>query len=138
MVVLDETFALITVFEFPSTIVIGFVFAFASTFAFEFASTLVFEFASIAGVVSEDASEVVCKTEIFPVNAGIASSKAESINVVAAAIVIFDKIVCDPRGWKAVLEILLVKSAPALVLPGCNKTLAIKTIQDMKSNVYKK
>ncbi len=64
-----------------------------------------FEFAPIAGVVSEDASEVVCKTEIFPVNAGIASSKAESINVVAAAIVIFDKIVCDPRGWKAVLAV---------------------------------
>jgi hypothetical protein len=88
--VFDETFALITEFEFASIIVPG--------FALAFASTLVFEFASTAGAASSVASEVVCKTEIFPVNAGIASNKAESINVVAATIVILDKIVCDPRG----------------------------------------
>jgi hypothetical protein len=54
--------------------------------------------------------------------------------VVAAAIVIFDKIVAVPRGPKAALETLLVKSAPASVFPGCSKTLAISTMQEIKNN----
>ena len=62
-----------------------------------FALTTVFEFD--AGAVSAGVSaEVVCKTEIFPVSAGIARNNAESIKTVAAPIVIFDKIVCAPRG----------------------------------------
>ena len=90
--VFDEMFALIAVFEFSSTLI----FAFAS--ALVFPSTLVFEFASSAGAVSSVASAFVCKTEIFPVKAGIANNNAESIKTVAATIVIFDKIVCEPRG----------------------------------------
>ncbi len=94
MAVLDRTFALIVVFEFASTLE----FVFSSTFVFAFASTPVFYFASSACAVSSVPSAFVFKTEIFPVNAGNANSNAESINVVAAAIVIFDKIVCEPRG----------------------------------------
>jgi hypothetical protein len=86
MAVLDGTFALIVAL------------AFASVKEFVFESTAVFAFASSAGADSSVASAVVCKTEMFPVKAGIAKSKAESINVVAAIIVIFDKIVCAPRG----------------------------------------
>ncbi len=86
MAVLEGTLALIVVFEL------------ASTLEFAFVSTFVFVFASSAGVVSSVASAVVCKTEMFPVKAGIANNNAESIKMVAAAIVIFDKIVCAPRG----------------------------------------
>ena len=88
-----------------------------------------------AGVVgAAGVSPTVCKTEIFPVIAGIARSKAEIKKVAAATIVIFDKIVCVPRGPKAELEILLVNKAPASVLPGCNSTVAIKTRQEIKNS----
>jgi hypothetical protein len=106
------------------------VFAFAGAFVFVLASTgaagcsvfaagsSVFVFAA-GGVVSvEGDSEVVDKTEMSPVRAGIASNKAEIIKTVAATIVIFDKTVAVPRGPKAALETLLVKSAPASVFPG--------------------
>jgi hypothetical protein len=102
----------------------------ASAFAVEFAAVF-------AGAVVE-LSEVVCKTEILPVTAGKASNNAESIKTVAAAIVILDKTDCVPRGPKAVLEILLVKSAPASVLPGCKSTTAIKTKHEIKNNPYRK
>ena len=92
----------------------------------------------VAGVDSTGVSATVSSTEMLPVSAGIAKSSADSIKVVAAAIVIFDKIVCEPRGWNAVLEILLVKSAPASVLPGWSKTLAISATQETKNNVYKR
>lgn len=72
----------------------------------------------IGGCVVSVCSDVVCKTEMLPVKAGIASRSAVSIKVVAAAIVIFDKIVAVPRGPKAALDTLLVKSAPASVFPG--------------------
>ena len=59
----------------------------------------VFVFASVvAGVDSTGVSPTVSSTDMLPVSAGIAKSKADSIKVVAAAIVIFDKIVCEPRG----------------------------------------
>lgn len=61
-------------------------------------------------------------------------NKAVSIKSVAAVIVIFDKNVCAPRGVKAELEILLVKSAPASVLPGCSKTETIRVKHEIKNN----
>jgi hypothetical protein len=83
---------------------------------------------------ADELSPTVCKTEIFPVIAGIASSRAEIKKVAAAAMVIFDKIVCVPRGPKAELEILLVNKAPASVLPGCKSTVAINTMQEIKNS----
>ncbi len=59
---------------------------------------LTFAFASVAGAFSTGVSVVVCKTETFPVKAGIARKSADSIKTAAAPIVIFDKIVCEPRG----------------------------------------
>lgn len=107
-----------------------FAFAFVSTGALAFVldSTGAFAGCSVfaagcsvfatGAVVSVEDSEVVCKTDTSPVSAGIASIKAESIKTVAATIVIFDKTVAVPRGPKAALDILLVKSAPASVFPG--------------------
>jgi len=57
------------------------------------------------------------------------------MNVIAAVIVIFDKIVAVPRGARAELETLLVNKAPASVLPGCNRTAAIKMMHDKKKIV---
>ena len=76
------------------------VFVFVSTAAFALALTSTFEFASgaITGTSSAGASGLVVNTEIFPVKAGIAKNNADNIKVVAAIIVIFDKIVCEPRG----------------------------------------
>ena len=53
----------------------------------------------------------------------------------AAAIVIFDKTDAVPRGAKAAFEILLVKSAPASVLPGCKRTVPINTKQEIKNRM---
>ena len=58
------------------------------------------------------------RTEPPPFKAGIASIRAESINTVAVMIVVFDKTVAVPREPKALLDVLLVKSAPASDLPG--------------------
>lgn len=77
------------------------------------------------------------RTEMLPVNAGIANSSADNMNVTAAAIVSFDRTEAVPRGPKAALETLLVKRAPASVLPGCSKTAAIRTMQETKKTVYK-
>ncbi len=86
------------VFEFISTFVLVPVLVFVSKVKLEFDSTLAFEFSSSAGAVSVELSALVSSTEIFPVKAGIARSSAESINVVAAAIVILERIVCEPLG----------------------------------------
>ncbi len=94
-----------------------FAFVLTATFVFAvFASTFVLVFVFAAGVSVVEV--VVDKTETSPVNAGIAKSRAESIKQVAAPMVSFDKTVAVPRGPKALLETLLVKSAPASVLPG--------------------
>ena len=137
--------ALVTEFEFTTTTTFDgrlaidvLPFASTATLVFALASTLAFVFASVVGVASAGVSATVSKTETPPFKAGIASINADSIKTLAATIVIFDKIVCEPRGWNAVLEILLVKSAPASVLPGWSRTLAISATQDMKNNVYKK
>jgi hypothetical protein len=74
------------------------VFVSTTAFAFVFTSTFAFASGATIGTSSVGASGFVVKTDIFPVKAGIARSNADSINVVAAAIVIFDKIVCEPRG----------------------------------------
>ena len=50
------------------------------------------------------------------------SSSATSIKVMAAPMVILARMVCVPRGPKAVLETELVKSCPASALPGCKST----------------
>jgi hypothetical protein len=113
-------FPLVAVFEFASAVL-----AFA-----------VFEFASAAGAAGCSAV-VVESTETPPVRAGIESKSADTIKQAAAVIVIFDKTVCVPRGLKAELEILLVKSAPASVLPGCSSTDAISAMQDKKNIPYK-
>ena len=59
-----------------------------------------------------------CKTEREPVIAGNESISANNINAAAAPIVILLRMLCVPRGPKAVLETLLEKSAPASALPG--------------------
>ena len=119
-------------FAFCGAVVFDSTGAFAGCSVFA-AGCSVFVFAGAVVSVEED-SEVVDKTETSPVRAGIESIKAESIKTVAATIVIFERTVAVPRGPKAALEILLVKSAPASVLPGCSKTLATRTIHERKNN----
>jgi hypothetical protein len=130
-------FAGVDVFAFPAIESGELEFVFVSTAVFAFASAAVFVFESTTGAVEVESS-VVCKTEIFPVKAGIESKSADSIKQVAAIIVNFDKTLAAPRGVKAVLETLLVKSAPASVFPGCSRTAPIKTKQETKNNPYKK
>lgn len=77
------------------------------------------------------------RTETLPVSAGIASNNAESINTTAALIVTFDNTVAVPRGASAELATLLVKRAPASVLPGCSKTAATNTRHERKNNPYR-
>jgi len=128
-------FAGAVVFEFAGTSTN----AGGAAFVFVFASAVlafVFEFASVAGVAGCSA-EVVERTETSPVNAGIESIRAETMKNAAAVIVIFDRTVCVPRGLNAELETLLVKSAPASVLPGCSSTDAISAMQDKKNIPYK-
>ncbi len=117
-------------------------------FAFEFASTAGAEFAfasavfALASVIatgaSAGASGLLESTETLPVNAGIASNRADSMKAEAATIVTFDKTVAVPRGASAELDTLLVNKAPASVLPGCNRTAATRTRQDKKKIPYKK
>ncbi len=82
----------LSVNEFVLTTIAVFEAAFALTIA------LTFAFASVAGAFSAGVSAVVCKTEMFPLKAGIARKSADNIKTAAAPIVIFDKIVCEPRG----------------------------------------
>ena len=107
-----------------------------AVFAFSSAGAAVF--ASVEDDVCDGSSGLLFKTETFPVSAGIANNNADSMNIVAAPIVTFDKTVAVPRGANAELETLLVNSAPASVLPGCSKTAATNTKQERKNNPYKK
>jgi hypothetical protein len=93
-----------------------------------FAAVFVF-----VSVVPAGVSGLLPRTDTLPVTAGIARNKAESMKTVAAVIVTFDKTVAVPRGAKAELETLLVKSAPASVLPGCKSTAAISTRHERKN-----
>ncbi len=105
------------------------------------AGAAVLAFASAAGamlsVLAAGASGLLLSTETLPVKAGIASSRADNINVDAAVIVTFDNTVAVPRGAKAELETLLVNNAPASVLPGCSKTAATRTRHERKKIPYK-
>lgn len=113
-----------------------------AVFAGAVVSTLAFVFKSlIGGVVT--ASEGISAglfaiTDEIPEIAGSEINNAESIKRTAAAMVSFDKTVCVPRGPKAFPEILLVKSAPASVLPGCKSTETISATQEIKKIVYKR
>jgi hypothetical protein len=102
---------------------------------FAFASGVVVSVVAGASVVVSGFAE---RTEILPVSAGIASRRADSIKATAAPIVTFDNTVAVPRGAKAELDTLLVKSAPASVLPGCNKTAATSTKHERKNIPYSK
>ena len=62
---------------------------------------------------------------------------ATSMNAAAAPIVIFARMVCVPRGPKAVLEMLLVKSVPASALPGCRRTAPTKVMHARMNSPYK-
>lgn len=84
-----------------------------------------------------DASPCVSSTETLPVSAGSESIRAESIKVVAIAIVSFERTDCVPRGFNAALETLLVNRAPASVLPGCKSTETISNRQERKKTMYK-
>lgn len=83
-------------------------------------------------------ASVVSRTERVPVTAGNASVSAVSIKSAAATMVIFARMVCVPRGPKAVLETLLEKSAPASALPGCKSTVITSTMQERRKMPYKK
>jgi uncharacterized protein involved in propanediol utilization len=101
------------------------------------AAVLAFASAVLAFVVADagastGASGLLDNTETLPLSAGIASSRADNINVVAATMVTFERTVAVPRGLKAELETLLVNNAPASVLPGCSNTAATKTMQERK------
>jgi hypothetical protein len=82
-------------------------------------------------------SETVCSTERCPVITGNESASATSMKRMAAPMVIFARIVCVPRGPKAVLEILLEKSAPASALPGCKSTVTMSTMHDKTKSMYR-
>ncbi len=63
--------------------------------------------------------------------------KAISMKSAAAPMVILASSVCVPRGPKAVLEMLLEKSAPASALPGCKSTATTSTMQVRIKRAYK-
>jgi hypothetical protein len=69
-------------------------------------------------------------TECGPLRAGSERINAISMNVAAAPIVIFARMLCVPRGPNAVLETLLVNNAPASALPGWSNTATTNTKQD--------
>ena len=111
----------------------------AAVFAFASGGVAVFELASpVTAGASTGVSGLLESTDTLPVKAGIARSKADSINVVAAPIVTFERTVAVPRGLNAVLDTLLVNNAPASVFPGCSKTAATRTRHERKNNPYKK
>jgi len=63
---------------------------------------------------------------------------ATSMKSAAAPIVSFARIVCVPRGPKAVLEMLLEKSAPASALPGCKRMETMSTMLESMNRMYKR
>ena len=81
-------------------------------------AALASEAAGAVSVVVAGSTVVVCRTETPPCRAGIEINKASTMKHDAATMVIFESTEAVPRGPKAAFEILLVKSAPASVLPG--------------------
>ena len=102
-----------------------------------FAGTVASSAAGASVVVSSAGRSAPERTEIFPLNAGIEINNAVSMKMMAATIVIFESTEAVPRGPKAALDTLLVNRAPASVLPGCNRTVAISTMHERKKIVYK-
>ena len=100
-------------------------------------ASAVFVFETVAGASAGVSTVLLCNTDTFPLSAGVEISKADSINTVAAPIVIRDRTEAVPRGEKAELDTLLVNNAPASVLPGCSSTDPINAIQAVKNNTYK-
>ena len=90
-----------------------------------------------AGADAGASSELPCSTDPVPLSAGIDISKAETMKIAAAVIVIRESTEADPRGANAELETLLVNNAPASVLPGCSKTDPMRAMQAPKNNAYK-
>ena len=78
-----------------------------------------------------------CNTECDPVIVGSESVNATSMNAAAAPIVILARMLAVPRGPNAVLETLLVNSAPASALPGCKSTATTSTTQARIKTPYK-
>jgi hypothetical protein len=117
-----------------------FVSAGAAVFAFASNGTSILALVSNAGasVVTGASSGLLESTDTLPVKAGIESSRAETINIAAAVIVILESTVAVPLGLNAELETLLVNKAPASVLPGCSNTAATNTMHERKNNPYKK
>lgn len=60
--------------------------------------------------------------------------RARTIKALAEMIVIFESTEAVPLGPNAAFEMLLVKRAPASVLPGCSSTLPISTMHEIKNN----
>ena len=89
------------------------------------------------GVAVGSSSPTVCSTERWPVMDGSESAMATSMKAAAAPMVTFANKVCVPRGPKAVLEMLLEKSAPASALPGCKSTATISTMHDRIKSMYR-
>ena len=111
-----------------------FVFA-AGSATFEFASG-VFDGALVetfAAGASAGASGLLESTETLPVKAGIESINARSMKSVAVMIVVLDNTVAVPLDPYALLDTLLVKSAPASVLPGCSNTVTTRTMHERKN-----
>jgi hypothetical protein len=67
-----------------------------------------------------------CSTEVVPLMNGRDRHSAINIKAAAAPIVIFPRMLCVPRGPKAVLETELENNAPASAFPGCNNTATTK------------
>ena len=103
---------------------------------FVFAGSVSCSSAGASAGLSADTSAPL-RTETFPVNAGIESIRADSMNTIAATMVNFESTDAVPRGPKAALETLLVNKAPASVFPGCNNTAMISTMHARKNIVYK-
>jgi hypothetical protein len=113
-------------------------FASAGNAAFASAGSAALAFVSAPfGSESAGVSTAVLSTEMLPLSAGIEIINADSINTTAATIVIFERTVAVPRGPNALLETLLVNSAPASVFPGWSSTDATSTMHEAKNNVYK-
>jgi hypothetical protein len=70
-----------------------------------------------------------CSTECDPLITGSERISATSMNEAAAPIVILARMLWVPRGPNAVLDTLLVNSAPASALPGCSSTATTSTRQ---------
>ena len=68
---------------------------------------------------------------------GNPSVSAINMNAAAAPIVIFANRLAVPRGPKAVLDMLLEKSAPASALPGWSRITTINTKQAKINKPYR-